>query len=361
MSDTYRNIVVVKLKSIGDNVIITPVFASLRHCFPAARITAIVNEGTEAVLAGNPAIDRIVTLKRLPDPVRDVVHQLRFLRDIRGEHFDLVLELTGSDRAAFTAYASGAPRRLGFASKKVKKFDRRLLYTDLVQSDGVVHIVHDQLRMIRHLGHVPAAAEPAVFWSSGEYESCRAVLMDKGVAAHERYAVVHPTLFARYREWKIKECAALCEYLYDAWSVRPVLVSGTTEGERNFIGRVESLQNGRAVNLAGRLTLRHLVALIGNAVLFVGIDSGPMHIAAAAKTPVVALFGPQNPRRWGPFGEGHIVVQKSWECVPCRKKGCDDDGLYSRCMLEMSLDEVVAAVDLQMKCRAGEGLSEKPS
>lgn len=361
MPDTFHNILVVKLKSIGDIVIITPVFASLRHYYPEARITAVVNKGTEGILADNPHVDNVLPLRRFPGFFRDGWEQLRFLRDIRRQRFDLVLELTGNDRGAFTGYVSGAPRRFGFASKKIKKFDRHVLYTDLVHSNGATHIVHDQLRMIEHLGHAPVTTEPAVFWSEEEYESCRGILQEKGVAAHDRYAVIHPTLFARYREWKSEECAALCEYLHDTWNIRPVLVCGTVESERKFIERVEQLSNGRAVNLAGRLPLRQLIALIGNAVLFVGVDSGPMHIAAAAKTPVVALFGPQNQRRWGPFGEGHSVVQKSWECVPCRKKGCDDDGLWSRCLQELSLGEVVAAVELQMNRRAEAGLFTKPS
>lgn len=345
-----KNILVIKLRYLGDVVITTPVFEALRHYYPDASIAALVNKGTEAMLTHNPNVDRIFVLERDDNPIVGLKKQIKLITELRKLHFDLALELTNNDRGATYSFLSGAKRRLGFRSRKRKKLDRHLLYTDLVVPTIGLHIVDRQLEMTRYLGSDPVTTEPTLFWSKEEESSCQEILEKQGSSLHERFAVLHPTSYAIYKEWNIENCSLLCDYLFDQWKVRPILVCGPAAGEMDFTNQVARISKSPLINLGSQLSLRQLVVLIANAVLFVGVDSGPMHIAEAIKkTPVVAIYGPQDPRRWGPRGEEHIVLQKSWECVPCRKKGCYNNGSRSRCLKELAVEEVLPAIDSQMK------------
>jgi len=123
-----------------------------------------------------------------------------------------------------------------------------------------------------------------------------------------------------------------------------VVLTGTEAAHEQEL-LVDILKESRVTpsNLAGRLTLKELGALINRARLFFGMDSAPMHLAAAVGTPAVALFGPSGVFNWGPWGEGHLVIQKDWECVPCGRDGCQGSKI-SRCLTEISPDEVLAAM-----------------
>lgn len=349
MKREIKEILVIKLRHIGDVVLTTPVFESLRQIYPRASITALVNKGTEAMLAKNPNVDRILILERDNNSLVDLEKQIALVVKLRKFHFDLALELTNNDRGAAYSFLSGAKKRLGYRSKNKKLLDRHLLFTDLVKTKKGLHIVDRHLEMIRHLKPDLIMTAPALFWSKEEELMCRKIFEKAGASFDEQFAVIHPTLHAKYRKWNIVDCSLLCDYLFNRWKVQPILVCGPTAEEMDFTKQVSRKADSPAINLGGRLSLRQLVALIANALLYVGVDSGPMHIAAALKIPVVAIFGPQEPRRWGPWGEGHMVVQKPWECVPCRKKGCDDKGTTSLCLEKLTVEEVIPAIDLQMR------------
>ncbi|MBN2179588.1 MAG: putative lipopolysaccharide heptosyltransferase III [Deltaproteobacteria bacterium] len=349
MKKEIKEILVIKLRYLGDVVLTTPVFESLRQFYPQASITALVNKGTETMLVKNPNVDRIFVLERDKNHIADLKKQLSLIAKLRKLRFDLALELTNNDRGAAYSFLSAAKRRLGYRPKRIKILDRHLLFTDLVKTKKGLHIVDRHLEMIRHLKSDSIMTAPALFWSKEEELMCRKIFEKEGASFDEQFAVIHPTLHAKYRKWNIVDCSLLCDYLFNRWKVRPILICGPTAEEMDFTKQVSLKANSPVINLGGQLTLRQLIALIANAILYVGIDSGPMHIAAALKIPVVAIFGPQEPRRWGPWGEGHMVVQKSWECVPCRKKGCDDKGTTSLCLEKLTVEEVIPAIDLQMR------------
>jgi len=346
--ENVKSILVIKLRYLGDVVVSTPVFEALRHHYPKASIAALVSEGTEAMLTDNPNVDRIFVLKRDNNPIIDLTKQLGLIAKLRKVRFDLALELTNNDRGATYSFLSGAKRRLGYRSKRVKCLDRHLLFTDLVRAHKGTHIVDRHLQMIEHLGHTPLSKAPSLYVTKEDEASCEVLLSNNDLSREDNFVVLHPILKAKYRAWRIEEYAKLCDYIYDTFGIPTIMVSGPSSDEVSFVDTIAQLSTSSPINLGGRLSLKQLVALISRATLFIGIDSGPMHIAAAVKTPLVAIFGPQNPQRWGPWGDGHIVVQKSWDCVPCRKKGCDNKGIMSLCLEKLSVEEVIPAIDRQM-------------
>jgi heptosyltransferase III len=343
---TPKNILIIKLRYLGDVLIATPVLTTLKRHLPDASLTVLVEAGAAPLLAHNPAVDRVLTLRRPDGTVERVAHFVRLVQAMRKLHFDLVLDLTNNDRAALLAFLSGAPRRLGFGSRRGKKLWRFKLFTELVPPGPRAHVVVQQLAMTDCLGFPAARPRPSLFWDGAAEASCAAIAASRGLPLDAPFAVLHAASAARYKTWTNEGCAALIDHLRDRYGMRTALV-GRGEQEMAQLQEISSLCRTSPVHLAGLLGLAELAALLARARLFVGIDSGPMHMAAAVGTPVVALFGPSRAWRWGPLGEGHTVVQKSWECVPCGKKGCGGRGI-SRCLEELTAAEVLAAVDAQI-------------
>jgi len=136
--------------------------------------------------------------------------------------------------------------------------------------------------------------------------------------------------------------AKVIDRLQGAGKVRIVLTSGEEKRELDKIEQILCLCQTKPVNLAGKTTLKQLAALSRRSKFFIGVDTAPMHIAAAVGTPVIALFGPSGEFNWGPWGDGHVVLKKEWECRPCGEDGCEGSK-KSRCLEEISEEEVLEA------------------
>jgi heptosyltransferase-3 len=345
--ENVKNILVIKLRYLGDVVVSTPVFEALRHYYPKASITALVNEGTEAMLTDNPNVDRIFVLKRDKNLFIDLKNQITLIAEIRKFHFDISIELTNSDRGAAYSFLSGAKRRLGYRPRTVKCLDRHLLFNDLVSLSKGKHMVDRYLQIIEHLGHTPLSKSPSLYWKQEDEASCDAILRHNNLSLEDDFVVLHPILKAKYRAWRLEGYAKLCDYIYDTFGMPTVMVCGPSRDEVSFVDKIAEISKCSPINLGGNLSLKKLVALISHATLFIGIDSGPMHMAAAVNTPVAAIFGPQTKIAWGPYGGNHVVIQKEWDCVPCIRKGCNDSG-KSRCLDELTVEEVITIIEGKM-------------
>jgi len=349
MADNFEHILVIKLRYLGDVIVTTPVFEALRHRYPGAYIAAAVNKGTEVMLVDHPAVDEIFTVERDGNPVQDLMMQLRLIHKLRKKRFDLAIELTRNDRGAFLAFLSGARRRIGLEAFKRKRIDRHLLFTDLIPSIIGEHMVDRHLRTIEHLGIVPVNREPSLYFRPEDETSCRRLLESKGLSWNDPFVVLHPIHRTKFRAWRREGYAALCDELDRRWGMKTVLVCAKDPDEIRYVDDIVSLCEKKPYHLGGQLTLKELLALLKGARLFIGIDSGPMHMATGVKTPVIAIFGPQRKDLWGPYGKDHTVIQKTWDCVPCTLRGCNDDSRYSRCLDELTTEEVLNAVEQKMK------------
>ena len=352
MTDGSLRILVIKLRYLGDVLLTTPVFDALRSRFPDAFIAALVNKGTEDMLTDNPAINRIFTLERDTSFLPDLQKQVRLIREIRNIKFDMVLDLTWNDHAAFLAWLSGAKKRFTYKTTdktgKKSPFHRSLLFTNLIDAEKNLHILKKHLEMPKALGCAPLPARPSLYWSPEDRKTCEEILRNNGVSGDFPYVVLHPASNASHKVWTVEGYAALCDDLLEKRAIRTILICGKDEEELRMNRAICALAKSQPLNLGGQLTLKQSAVLLSKAALFIGIDSGPMHMATAVNTPVVAIFGPSRIWRWGPCGDGQIVIQKDWDCVPCGKKGCDGTG-RSRCLDELSIEEVTTVVEPRIK------------
>jgi len=358
-----RSIVVFKQRNIGDVLLATPAIHALRCSWPSARVAVAVNSGTEAMVSGNPDIDRVIVFDRVARDAggaRRWREEVRFLREIRAWRPGLAVQLTEGDRGAILSFLSGARFRVGVAPAREGMLWKDRLFTHMApRPDRFRHTVLKDLDVVAAAGIAPA--DTRLRFHVSEEDRRRAV--EKATEAGldgEPYAVVHPGSRWKFKCWTAAGMAGVLDLLENR-GIRPVLTGAPDPAEHRLVREIQGIRGREVPALVGILTLKELGALIGGARLFVGVDSAPMHMAAATGTPAVAVFGPSGGFNWAPW-EGidwgytaqrragirhvgrHAVVQKDWECVPCGKDGCEGTK-RSRCLEETSLEEVTRAVE----------------
>jgi predicted lipopolysaccharide heptosyltransferase III len=325
------NILVIKLRHIGDVLLATPVFTSLRQAYPEARLTALLNRGTEAVLAHHPELHEILIAEK-----GAMAAQLRFLRELRRKRFDCVIDLTDGDRSAFMSLATGAGVRVGFNAEHRW---RGLLYTHVAKpSPADSHRIEYDLATVRALGLAPATPQPRVHLSPNE-ESAAKRMLDEVVEfgrGPKKLIMIQPGARYPLKVWPAERFAELADRLAGAVPCR--ILFGGDARERDAAEAVRDRTECRPVVVAGRLSLLEFAALLKQCDLFIGNDGGAMHMAASVGTPVVALFGPTYPQRWGPRGAPSEILYKGLDCRACYHPVCirGDDN----CMRLISVDEV---------------------
>ena len=334
---TYRRILVIKLKQPGDVLVSTPVLTALKEAWPEARVTYLVPRGTEEMVSGHPQLDDLLVVDRRQESWS---RSWRLLQNLWRENFDLVLELSGGDRGAFYTLATRAPERVGFERPGQPLWQRQGVFTRLLPRPPVhMHMVDQNLEALRALGVEPRQPRLQFFWDEAVEGRVTRRLQDLGLRPQE-FAVVHPGAGWRFKCWTPAGYARVIEYLQEIWGLFVILTGTQAPHEQELIQEILQDCRQTPINLAGQFTLKELGALIARARVFFGADSAPMHLACAVGTPAVALFGPSGTFNWGPWGEGHLVIQKDWDCVPCGLDGCEGSKV-SRCLTELSPEEVV--------------------
>jgi heptosyltransferase-2 len=342
MTKTTR-ILVMRYRFIGDTVLTVPFLRNLRSAEPQAYIAWMVAPGSSDVVQGIPYVDEMITW----DPVtihadsrgvhRTLASQWRFIRDLRRRHFDKVYVLKRSLSSAILAFLSGAPERIGFDTE-----GRGVLLTTRVPYRHDRHEVENFLDVLR-ADDVEVKDDFLEIWTRPEEEESMArILADQGVDPSSRMAVIHPFSAVPQRGWPLENFAELVSRIKRETAYIPVVVGGPHDAD--MFREMKHLFRDEIVDLVGKYSLRETIALLKRSALFVGNDSGIMHLAAAAGTPLVALFGPQSPVKFGPWSKKAKVIYKGLKCSPCRQKFFSECTPSPRqrpaCMEAITVDEV---------------------
>jgi heptosyltransferase-3 len=350
-----NKILLVKHRNIGDVLLATPTIKVLREHFPRAYIAMVVNSGTEEMVTGNPYLDEVIVfyqgLKKLP-PMARFKEQMRFIFDIRKRNFDLTINLTEGDRGAILCLLSGARDRVGYHPRGKGLLGKRYIFTHLVKPNLTRHMVEYNLDAMRVLGINPKDKKVSIYWSQRDKEYVDYLLSKFNIERGDSLVHVHPTSRWLFKCWNDLSFAETIDWLAIKKNIRVVLTSSAEKKELKKVNMILSMCKSTPVNLSGLLTLKQLAALSKRCQLFVGIDSAPMHIAAAVGTPVIVLFGPSRELNWGPWGNGHMVIKKDWKCIPCGKDGCSGSKV-SLCLEAITPEEVQRAIDSKLKDLTG--------
>lgn len=315
MAADFRNILVIKTSSLGDVLHALPAVCALRDRFPKARLTWLVDDRYAGLLRGHPAIDSVIPAWSPPLPaglplehiVRAAFQYSVILRLRIG--FDVVIDLQGLFRTAVLAAAAGGRMRVGFADARELA---PLVYTHRVDVGGRRHAVERCLRVAGFLG---AAEVPLRFGLSASPGKAEPMLRRGGLPAGAPYVVVAPASSTPAKDWRADGYAAIIGDLWRRRGLHAVLIGGSRD--EASCRRIAAESGSPAVVVTGA-ALEESAAIIAGGRLFLGGDSGPLHLAVALGRPVVAVFGPTDPLFTGPWGRDEWVVRQNAECPVCR-------------------------------------------
>ena len=304
-------ILIVRLRSVGDVVLLTPALAALHSWRPDLRISVLIERSCKPLLEGNPAVAEILV-------ARDFLFTVRVLRR---RPFAAAYNQHGGPRSAILTAASGAPARVCWDGAQFS-----FLYNVLVPRPGSgegqarSHTVEHRMMQFYWTGLPPGPIPPAAIYPHrGAVTLIEQMLAEQGIAPGAAYAVLRPGAATFTKRWAPEHFAAIASWLRERHGIVPVVDLGPRE---RSIGEDIRRALGPEGVVLRSLSLRELIALIAGARLFVGNDTGPTHIAAALGRPCVAIFGSSSPANWRPWSEEHRVVANDFPCNPCPGDRC---------------------------------------
>jgi|SRR5271169_766962 len=323
-------ILVIKPSSLGDIIHSLPVLLALWETFPHAKIHWVIAKGFEEILEHHPMVAKLLIINKdqwkRKGKISDTLLEMRtLLRDLKKESYDLVIDLQGLLRSGLIAYATGAPVRIGFNEARE---GGNLFYTHKVEGGGNIHAVDRYLKIACTLG----CDSQGVWFPLPLIKESENIKKLKKVLG--KYAVLIPGARWKTKRWPKERFGSLASML----NMKSVVVGSPSDATIAHYIQTES--KGKTLSMAGKTDLKELISIIRGASYVISNDSGPMHIAAALGIPVIALFGPTNPVRTGPYGGKHVIITPDIPCAPCYKKKCKD----IRCMSGISVEVVYNAV-----------------
>jgi len=344
-----KKILLIRLRRIGDIIMTTPAVALLKTRLQGASLTYLVEEPYRRLVEGNPHLDRILVVEKR-QKFRDF---MRLLLEVRHEGYDALLDFHGGPRASWITFFSKARLKIGYRIKhKGFLYDIRVPRAREDEDKGsFVHSVENHANLVRALGVAfeGSAIPPLVLPDPAKEEvrRIREILEEKG-ALRSKNVVLHIGAGNEFRDWSTENITGLILRLARLPGVKIMLVaSGSAVDKRaeaeiyKEITAAGASGSDNIISLVGQLNLMEMKEVISRAALFVGPDSGPMHIAASTETPIVAYFGPTLPAHFAPWNAKAIIIEKTMDCRPCKQRRCVTADF--RCLRSITPDEVFAA------------------
>jgi heptosyltransferase-1 len=323
------SILIVRLGSLGDLIHTMPAVAALRREYPDARIDWLVEPPHREILTLVDGLSSVITLKG-----RSIGGWMETVSDLRARRYDLALDFQGLLKSATLARLSGASEVLGFNSKSLREPAARLFYSRSVDVDDAGHVIQKNLALAGSvIGH--PIIELAFPFRKIESE----VLDQLRRRDVTKFALVNPGAAWPNKRWPAERFGAVAKDLQDVHGLAPVVLWGP--GERVLAETVAAASDGRAI-VAPETRLPDLVALSHAASFVISGDTGPLHVACAAGTPAVALFGPTDASRNGPWDPRDVVLSRYATCACHYKRQCQQP--HSWCLPDISVEDVRVAV-----------------
>ena len=342
--ENIRNILLIQLGDIGDVVWATPTFRAVKKAYPGANISVLLREGFGSLLEADPHIHKTFEVKRYKgNLLKKAKKQIKFIRDLRGEHFDLVFDLRSDDRGAYMAFLTGAPIRVALLYSGFKLRNR--FFTHLADptppKERIYGAAEQSFLVVRGFGINTEDGIPNLWISEKVRKSVKQLLNGEGVTVVSRWITLNPFSRWQYKEWGYEKWVRIVDWLWEKYGISTVIVGAPEEREKSI--DIVKKCRGQVFNITGRTTLDKLAGVLSLSDLHIGVDSAAPQIAAAVGTPTITIYGPSVWSEWAPLGEMHSVITPDCNCAPCHQKGCNDSGI-SKCLEELTVDKVKGAI-----------------
>lgn len=345
-------LLIICMRRIGDVLLVTPLVRTFRRHWPETQIDLLVFKGTESILASNPDIQAVIPIEAHPP----FFSHCRLIKRIF-RRYDLALSTLPSDKSTLYAFLA-APHRVGMLGDDKSRWWKSILLSEAVEFDNLsTHTVIMNLRLAEIL-QLTAFPEIVLKWNKKDSE-----LVSYSIdIENQKLAVLHIFPKFSYKEWVKPGWLRLANYLQEAGYT--VFFTGEpNKEERKIVCEILNHLPAGAINLVGCLSLSQLAFLLSRSQIYVGPDTVVTHMAAALGISTVALFGPTNPIKWGPWPKAWgslmnpfiqigsqqrdnvYLIQGSGRCVPCLQEGCDRHSKSrSRCLENLNVQQVIHAV-----------------
>lgn len=329
-----KSILIVRLGSLGDIIHTVPSAAAIRRAYPDAAIDWLVDARHSEVLDLVPVVSRTIAIQ-----TSSAGSLWSALRELRRTRYDAALDLQGLVKSAGLARLSRATRVIGFPPDLLRERAARVLYTETAGEDGP-HVIHKNLSMLTAIGvRVPDVEFPLADRNPGIAADARARL---GLGGAEPFVLLNPGAAWPNKRWPPVYFAELARELSKRHGLRSLVVWGP--GEEQLARTVAMASDDTAV-VSPRTTIADLISLSKAAALMIAGDTGPLHVAAAAGTPIVGIFGPTDPARNGPWAQEDLVASRYRACSCHYQRQCRIAGW---CLLDISPREVIGLVDRRL-------------
>lgn len=352
------NILIVRLSAVGDVVHTLPALHAIRAYFPDAHITWLVEESASGLVEGHQALNRVLISKRnrwIHDRSRlsclpNIKEIYNFIKELRDTRYDLVIAFQTLLKTGILIALVKGKRKVGFDRGMEHMEHSYMFLNERVPPVNMNHhAIMRSLMLLEALGipsngiryHLPVSAQ--------DRDAANTLLVKHGIITSKLLVAINPVARWKTKLWSNLKFASLADQLIERYDVQ-IIFTGSRE-DRPIVQEIVSRMKRKAANLCGETTLKTLAALYERAVFLISPDTGPMHIAVAMETQVVALFGPTAPWRTGPFGDAHQIIRSNVECSPCFKRKCSTKTCMEQIDVHNVLDgisklEVVSRLDI---------------
>jgi len=337
----FKNILVIRTDRMGDVVLTTPAIAALRKAYPKARITIMVNPATKDIVEGNPFLDEVIVYDQFGKD-KGFFGFWRFVFALRRHKFDLAINYHLKNRTNAMLFHAGIKPRIGFKNKKLNFFLTQ--YPD-PRTNGMQHEAQYCLELLKYIG---IEANDLTLYVGGNPESeawAEQLFRQENISgSKDKIIVIHPGASCISKRWPPQRFAEVIDELDRKYTVKIILIGS---GDNQLIAReVLVATKVPVVDLTGQTTVSQLISLLKRSSLLISNDSGPVHLSVCVHTPVISIFGRNQPglseTRWRPLGEKDIVLHKDVGCEVCLAHECKNN---FRCLQAITVSNVLTAVD----------------
>ena len=349
--EAIKRILVLRYRSIGDIVLSYPAMEALQLTFPNATIDIVVDDVFKDIVHGWPMVNEVICNKRKRKGIgkfASAIEDFKFNWNIFRRRYHLVVDLHCGPRSAILTLLAMAKYRLG----NRHRLRNSICYNIFPPPGEKPHSVDGMLSMLAPLEPVIQENKKLLLSvSESNREFINSFLSRLGITSTDRLVMVHPGARVDFKRLPPEMMGEAISWMKEKYGVKVILAG--SDADINAISTIATAARHKC-KIATNLSIGHLVALIDSSVLFIGNDSGPMHIAAALNVPVIAFFGPSDPAIWGPWNVKSKVVQApAMECMPCDQKGCKY--VPEHCMTKIKLDDVKIAIASMLEEKSAKG------
>ena len=328
-------ILVVKLRSIGDVVYNTAIYAPLKQFFPEAHLTVLVERPSYDLVKNHPDVDEVLCFKKGP-----FWSQVQFYRRLIQTRYDVAIDMHEGTRGAVMCFLTRAPIRVGHKfAKRSFLYNTKLEFSDLEPKFPIDY----QVALIKKMGVPFDHVTPVIHISDIAQKKAKSLLAENGINEGDKYCIIHSGTKKVYDQWQYEKFANLAEVISEKYKLKVVVTCGP--GEESQAKSVIKLVRSKQVAYL-QTGLQELSAITKGASFAVCHNGGYMHISSVLGTPVVALFGVVHPRVWKPLGDRDEVIYKNIECSPCNKQTRKPEcyGGDAECKRLIEVEDILEAI-----------------